>query len=95
MLISSNVVFTQNLYPVGDGDGRNKDIYFVLMDFTKNCSESGVVPAVQVALDMINNHSRYDLLDGGTLHYLLYESQVCRTVFFIMTTLMLWHNYNI
>lgn len=51
-----------------------KALYFGLMtSFNGSMKSAGVVPGVQVALDVIN---RMSLLGGHTLHYALYDSQV-------------------
>jgi len=46
----------------------------LIMSFGGSFTSSGVVPAVQVALDQINR--RADMLPGYTLHYTLLDSQV-------------------
>ena len=49
----------------------------LLMSFGGAFTSSGVVPAIQVALDQIN--SEPSMLPGYTLHYTLKDTQVCST----------------
>ena len=59
---------------VNDSDPSN--LFFgLMMSFGGDYRSHGAVPAVQVALEQINNDS--DLLPGYTLHYALLDSQVC------------------
>ncbi len=48
----------------------------LIMSFGGSFTSSGVVPAIQVALDQIN--ARPDLLPGYSLHYTLLDSQVSK-----------------
>ena len=48
----------------------------LIMSFGGAFTSSGVVPAIQVALDQINGSP--DLLQGYTLHYTLQDSQVSK-----------------
>lgn len=55
----------------------SQPLYFgLMMSFGGIQNSSGVVPGVQVALDIINNKSRSDILRDYSLHYVLYDSQV-------------------
>jgi len=61
--------------PTKETAGDLKSLYFALMmSFGGSYKSSGAVPAVQTALDGINNRS--DLLPGYKLHYTLTDSQV-------------------
>lgn len=56
-------------------DGNTKHIFFgLMMSFGGDFRSHGAVPAVQVALKLINEDR--DLLPGHTLHYTLLDSQV-------------------
>ena len=85
MLLSTAFCKITEIYPPpnSDGNSSSKDIYFILMmSFSGRPSRgpfyngSGIIPAVQVALDLINNDSR--ILNGYTLHYAFSDSQVSR-----------------
>ena len=65
------------VYPPFDASSNDNHLYFgLMMSFGGFQDSSGVVPAVQVALDLINNSSKSGLLSGHILHYVLYDSQV-------------------
>ena len=59
--------------PVNASDGMEHLYFGLMMSLGGAQDSSGMVPAVQVALDLINNSS---LLTGYTLHYVLYDSKV-------------------
>ena len=64
------------IYPQSAQPGT-KSLYFgLMMSFGGSQKSSGAIPGVQVALDIINNKSRSDILSNYTLHYTLYDSQV-------------------
>ena len=60
--------------PVNASDGMEHLYFGLMMSLGGTQDSSGMVPAVQVALDLINNSS---LLTRYTLHYVLYDSKVC------------------
>ena len=63
---------SSEIYP--SDENVSQPLYFgLMMSFGGSLKSSGVVPGVQVALDIINNMS---LLGEHTLHYILYDSQV-------------------
>ena len=66
---------SREVYPplVNTSDGQEHLYFGLMMSLGGAQDSSGMVPAVQVALDLINNSS---LLTGYTLHYVLYDSQV-------------------
>ena len=78
MLLSTAFCKITEIYPPpsSDGNSSSKDIYFILMMSLSGpfYNGSGIIPAVQVALDLINNDSR--ILNGYTFHYALSDSQV-------------------
>ena len=68
-------VFRQTWPEVVDKGDGNEDIFFgLMMSFGGDYRSHGAVPAVQVALELINKDS--SLLPGYTLHYTLLDSQV-------------------
>ena len=66
---------SREVYPplVNTSDGMEHLYFGLMMSLGGAQDSSGMVLAVQVALDLINNSS---LLAGYTLHYVLYDSQV-------------------
>ena len=71
-LLTSGETQSREIYPP-DASVSNP-LYFGLM--TSNggrIKSSGVVHAIQIALDLVNNNS---LLGDYTLHYVLYDTQV-------------------
>ena len=68
------------IYPPPDSTPPNTQPLFfgLVMSFGGILKSSGVIPGVQVALDLVNNKSGVgsSLLKGYTLHYQLYDSQV-------------------
>ena len=63
--------------PVTDSNStKQQDIYFVFMQSVTGLAfnASGTIPAIQIALDLINNDT--SILNGYTLHYVLGDSQV-------------------
>lgn len=70
----------REVYPPIDAGNGKKPLYFgLMMSLGGVWDSSGMVPAIQVALDFINNSSTSGLLSEHTLHYVLYDSQVSGT----------------
>ena len=68
------------IYPQSAHPGT-KSLYFgLMMSFGGSQKSSGAIPGVQVALDIINNKSRSDILSNYTLRYILYDSQVAKLI---------------
>ena len=65
------------VYPPVTDSNSTKDIYFGYIQSVTGLAfnGSGTIPAIQIALDLINNDS--SILNGYTLHYVLGDSQVC------------------
>ena len=64
-----------SVYPPEDVNNSRVDIYIgFITSFGSNYNSSGTVPAVQIALDLINDHPT--LLPNYKLHYQLTDSQV-------------------
>ena len=64
-----------SVYPPEDVHDSRVDIYFgFITSFGNTYNSSGTVPAVQIALDLINDHPT--LLPNYKLHYQLADSQV-------------------
>ena len=66
----------QEVYPIHEDTGKEPIYIGLIVSFGSAQDSSGIIPAVQVALDIINNSTRSSLLDGYSLHYVLYDSQV-------------------
>ena len=67
------------VYPAVDENDDRTPLYFALMlSFGGDYTSIGALPAVQIALDYINNEP--SILPGYSLHYTLTDSQVCRTI---------------
>ena len=65
-----------SVYPLEDVTNDSRvDLYIgFITSFGNNYNSSGTVPAVQIALDLINDHPT--LLPNYKLHYQLTDSQV-------------------
>ena len=65
-----------SVYPPEDVTNDSRiDLHFgLIMSFGNTFNSSGTVPAVQIALDLINDHPT--LLPNYKLHYQLTDSQV-------------------
>ena len=62
--------------PKNETSNSSIDLYFgFITSFGNTYNSSGTVPAVQIALDFINDHPT--LLPNYKLHYQLTDSQVC------------------
>ena len=80
-----------------DGSGRiypwplptdRKAIFFsLIVSFGENFNSSGVVPGVNVALDIINSNDS-NLLNGYSLHYILSDSKVSGCLFASQTVMI-------
>ena len=67
----------QFVYPPDEDSDTRVDLYLALImsfGFGGAFNTSGVVPGIQIALDLINNQPK--LLPGYKLHYTLMDSQV-------------------
>ena len=65
------------VYPANDINDTRTDLFIGLIQafgFNNTFNSSGAIPAVQLALDMINNNP--DILSGYKLNYVLMDSQV-------------------
>ncbi len=70
---------TLTIYPPvpSESESNTTHLYFgLMMSFGGTLKSSGVIPGVQIALDLVNNNQT--VLKGYTLHYILYDSQVIR-----------------
>lgn len=69
----------QAVYPPANRDGSDSrtDLHVAVImafGFDNSFNSSGTVPAIQIALDLINNQS--DVLPGYKLNYVLMDSRV-------------------
>ena len=69
----------QDCDPDTSPDGTCPLFFGLLSSFGGVFRSSGCIPAVQVALDEINNDS--SILPGYSLHYTLKDSQVCSLLY--------------
>lgn len=67
---------TGHIYPWPLPTDRQPIFFSLIVSFGEAFNSSGVVPGVNVALDIINSNES-DLLNGYSLHYILSDSQVC------------------
>ena len=75
LLVSASCGRIVDIYPPTTDQNASVDIFFgLIMSFGDSFNSSGVIPAVQFALDLINNDPY--TLNGYTLHYVLSDSQV-------------------
>ena len=65
---------TGRIYPWPLPTDRKPLFFSLIVSFGEKFNSSGVVPGVNVALDIINDDS--NLLSGYSLHYILSDSQV-------------------
>ena len=66
---------TGRIYPWPLPADRKAIFFSLIVSFGETFNSSGVVPGVNVALDIINSNDS-DLLSGYSLHYILSDSQV-------------------
>ena len=66
---------TGRIYPWPLSTHRKPLFFSLIVSFSETFNSSGVVPGVNVALDIINSNDS-DLLSGYSLHYILSDSQV-------------------
>lgn len=66
---------TGRIYPWPLPPDRQPLFFSLIVSFGETFNSSGVVPGVNVALDIINSKDS-NLLDGYSLHYALSDSQV-------------------
>ena len=66
---------TGRIYPWPLPEDKQPLFFSLIESFGENFNSSGVVPAVNVALDIINSNDS-NLLNGYSLHYILSDSQV-------------------
>ena len=66
---------TGRIYPWPLPTDKQPIFFSLIVSFGEAFNSSGVVPGVNVALDIINSNES-DLLDGYSLHYILSDSQV-------------------
>ena len=66
---------TERIYPWPLPADRKPIFFSLIVSFGETFNSSGVVPGVNVALDIINSNES-NLLDGYSLHYILSDSQV-------------------
>ena len=66
---------TGRIYPWPLPDDRQPIFFSLIVSFGETFNSSGVVPGVNVALDVINSNES-NLLEGYSLHYVLSDSQV-------------------
>lgn len=64
------------IYPEKALEGTESLYFGLMMSFGGTLKSSGVIPGVQVALDLINNKTRSGVLENYTLRFILYDSQV-------------------
>ncbi len=74
---------------------NSKDVFFGLMISQRSGQDSsGVIPAIQIALDFINNgSSSRSTLPKSKLHYVLYDSQV--RYMLLCKCIQLYNMYNV
>ena len=74
---------TERIYPWPLPQDRQPLFISLITSFSESFDSSGVVPGVNVALDIINNNDS-NLLSGYSLHYILSDSKVgsCHTACF-------------
>ena len=66
---------TNRIYPWPLPADRKAIFFSLIVSFGENFNSSGVVPGVNVALDIINSNDS-NLLNGYSLHYILSDSKV-------------------
>ena len=66
---------TNRIYPWPLSADRKAIFFSLIVSFGENFNSSGVVPGVNVALDIINSNDS-NLLNGYSLHYILSDSKV-------------------
>ena len=66
---------TEHIYPWPLPKDRQPLFFSLITSFSENFDSSGVVPGVNVALDIINSNDS-NLLNGYSLHYILSDSEV-------------------
>ena len=66
---------TGHIYPWPLPEDRQPIFFSLIVSFGESFNSSGVVPGVNVALDVINSNES-NLLEGYSLHYVLSDSQV-------------------
>ena len=66
---------TGRIYPWPLPADREPLFFSLIVSFGENFNSSGVIPGVNVALDLINSNDS-NLLNGYSLHYILSESKV-------------------
>ena len=66
---------TEHIYPWPLPKDRQSLFFSLITSFSENFDSSGVVPGVNVALDIINSNDS-NLLNGYSLHYILSDSEV-------------------
>ena len=64
-----------HIYPWPLPADRKAIFFSLIVSFGENFNSSGVVPGVNVALDIINSNDS-NLLNGYSLHYILSDSKV-------------------
>ena len=66
-----------SIYPELNMSSELEPLFFgLMMSFGGTFKSSGVIPGVQMALDLVNDKTRSEVLMDHTLHYILYDSQV-------------------
>ena len=68
------------IYPWPISNDRQPLFIVLIVSFDEVFNSSGVVPGVNVALDLINQHDN-NLLNDYSLHYILSDSQVYQILF--------------
>lgn len=82
---------TGRVYPWPLPADKQAIFFSLIVSFGENFNSSGVVPGVNVALDIINSNDS-NLLNGYSLHYILSDSKVIH----LMAIFSLrWHDYHI
>ena len=70
---------TEHIYPWPLPNDRQPLFFSLMTSFSETFDSSGIVPGVNVALDIIN--SNLQLLNGYSLHYILSDSNVGGSMF--------------
>ena len=79
---------TEQIYPWPLPQDRQPLFFSLLTSFSEGFDSSGMVPGVNVALDIINSNDS-NLLNGYSLHYILSDSKVSGCLFASQTVMMI------
>ena len=76
---TQQIITEEHIYPpLVPGSSETRLYFGLMMSFGGTLKSSGVIPGVQMALDIVNSNKNGpdDPLKGHSLHYILLDSQV-------------------